>query len=135
MKFTGLWVEIGFRDDNCEDEVFADGGGRASCPFGGYAANGGRLEEVPRRDEVVCVPLRGISWELYEMMISTMSSGSSGKRVTWPEPSRSILFFIRRIFECPGVVCWALVVEIFSQSHNMRWCRSICSPTESIAGF
>lgn len=43
-----------------------------------------------------------------------MSSGSSGKSVTWPEPSRSMLFLMRRI-----------VVEVSLCFVLSRCCRSI----------
>lgn len=72
-----------------------------SIRFGNYSTYGCRTKEVVGRDEVIGVPLcaRYSVWGL-DMSAGTkltISSGSSGKRVTVPEPSFSISCLIRRI--------------------------------------
>lgn len=96
MQGRGLGVEVQRAHADEEGDVDALGGVGAGGGFGGDAADGGGAEEVRGLDEVVGVPLRGragvsgVKDAIRERAGRTMSSCSSGLRVTEPEPSRSM---------------------------------------------
>lgn len=107
MQLRGLRVEIGLGHADRQRGVDARGGGGACGGFGGYAPEGGCSEEIVGTDEVVgkplgpddCASAGGESVLGEECKRSTMSSGSSGKSVMVPEPSRSIFCLISRMIE------------------------------------
>ena len=70
----------------------------AGSGFGGYTAESGGCEEVGGADQIVGVVLEGVRLgSSYGRRGGTMSSGSSGKSVMVPEPSRSMFCLIRRM--------------------------------------
>lgn len=95
MQSGGLGVEVEGAHPDEEVDVDAVGGCGAGGGFGVHATDGGGVEEVGGLDEVVGVPLCG-GWGLVGQRSRlrawgfTMSSDSSGLRVTVPEPSRSM---------------------------------------------
>lgn len=105
MQLRGLRVEIGLGHADRQGGVDARGGSGACGGFGGYAPEGGCSEEIVGTNEVVgeplgpddCASAGGESVLGEECRKSTMSSGSSGKRVMVPEPSRSIFCLISRM--------------------------------------
>ena len=111
-----MGVEVDGSDSDQQGCVDAGGACGACGCGGGYASEGGSEEEVGRAEEVVGVPLgEGVSGMIWgggergegggeggkgrkrEGGRQTMSSGSSGRRVTVPEPSRSMDCFMRRM--------------------------------------
>ena len=100
MQLTNLRIEINRCDADEESDMDPFRGCAASNPFGRYFSNGRCAEEVCGRNKVVGMPL---SRDQYfgicrgDSKAPTMSSGSSGKSVMVPEPSRSIFCFMRRI--------------------------------------
>jgi hypothetical protein len=81
------------------------GGRAAGGGFCRYSTNGRCTKEVSGGNKIVSVPLFRTSVSLEELntrpKVLTISSGSSGKRVMVPEPSRSIFCFMRRILSWP----------------------------------
>lgn len=116
VELARLGVEVERRDADGEGGVDAGAGGGAGAGFGGDAADGGGAEEVEGGDEVVGVPLGRLVVVLKGLGRcrrgvgeggcgedekgeggNTISSGSSGRRTTVPEPSRSMFCLMSRI--------------------------------------
>ena len=109
MELGGLRIEISFSHADSKGCMDSCGRRGARGGLGSYAPERGGSKEIRRTDQVIGKPLNWIilgncAWAEKRNRSHTMSSGSSGKSVMVPDPSRSMFCLIRRI-----VTSWSIL--------------------------